>query len=202
MFWVGEAAWVICSLKSSVVFCFCFLFFFPFFSFTLFFFSLLPLYVLLVVMLYWCCPQDAHDGEVNAIQWSPSGRLFATGGADRKIKLWESMSGEVDLYMTTVATLAYTRALSLYLWSLCTCKVSVLVKSEFLWSQCTCKNALSLPYMGERPCCRNPCCSYDCCCLFLMMEMYSCRIFFFSLVQYRLFNIVLYLMNIIFGTAL
>lgn len=83
--------------------------------------------------------------------------------------------------------------------------VTVLVKSvsEFLWSQCTCKNALSLPYMGKRPCCRNPCCSYDCCCLFLMMEMYSCRIFFFSLVQYRLFNIVLYqLMNIVFGTAL
>ena len=66
-------------------------------------------------MLYWCCPQDAHDGEVNAIQWSPSGRLFATGGADRKIKLWESMSGEVDLYMTTFAMLDYTRALSLYL---------------------------------------------------------------------------------------
>ena len=70
---------------------------------------------MLVVMFCWCCPQDAHDGEVNAIQWSPSGRLFATEGADRKIKLWESMSGEVDLYMTTFAMLAYTRALSLYL---------------------------------------------------------------------------------------
>ncbi|XP_076454053.1 autophagy-related protein 16-1-like [Babylonia areolata] len=42
------------------------------------------------------CKFDAHDGEVNAIQWSPSGRLFATGGADRKIKLWESMTGQCN----------------------------------------------------------------------------------------------------------
>ncbi|KAL8559220.1 hypothetical protein ACOMHN_040344 [Nucella lapillus] len=42
------------------------------------------------------CKFDAHDGEVNAIQWSPSGRLFATGGADRKIKLWESATGQCN----------------------------------------------------------------------------------------------------------
>ncbi|KAL3848135.1 hypothetical protein ACJMK2_019012 [Sinanodonta woodiana] len=35
------------------------------------------------------CKFDAHEGEVNAIQWSPSGTIFATGGADRKIKLWD-----------------------------------------------------------------------------------------------------------------
>ncbi|GAU91967.1 hypothetical protein RvY_04122 [Ramazzottius varieornatus] len=32
---------------------------------------------------------DAHDGEVNAVRWSASGRYFATGGSDRKVKLWE-----------------------------------------------------------------------------------------------------------------
>ncbi|XP_060070628.1 autophagy-related protein 16-1-like [Ylistrum balloti] len=39
---------------------------------------------------------DAHDGEVNAIQWSPSGAKFATGGTDRKIKLWEVMAGKCE----------------------------------------------------------------------------------------------------------
>ncbi|XP_055333717.1 autophagy-related protein 16-1-like isoform X2 [Paramacrobiotus metropolitanus] len=33
---------------------------------------------------------DAHEGEVNAVRWSPTGRYFATGGADRKVKLWET----------------------------------------------------------------------------------------------------------------
>ncbi|GFR67307.1 autophagy-related protein 16-1 [Elysia marginata] len=32
---------------------------------------------------------DAHDGEVYSVQWNSSGRFFATGGADRKIKLWD-----------------------------------------------------------------------------------------------------------------
>ncbi|XP_011379184.1 autophagy-related protein 16-1 [Pteropus vampyrus] len=33
--------------------------------------------------------QDAHDGEVNAVQFSPGSRLLATGGMDRRVKLWE-----------------------------------------------------------------------------------------------------------------
>lgn len=37
--------------------------------------------------------QDAHDGEVNAVKWSPVDRLFATGGADRKVKLWDISKG-------------------------------------------------------------------------------------------------------------
>lgn len=45
-------------------------------------------------MLFLHFVKDAHDGEVNAVQWGPSGRIFATGGADRKIKLWETISGE------------------------------------------------------------------------------------------------------------
>ncbi|XP_054161534.1 autophagy-related protein 16-1-like [Oppia nitens] len=32
---------------------------------------------------------EAHDGEVNAIKWSPNGDVVATGGGDRRIKLWE-----------------------------------------------------------------------------------------------------------------
>ncbi|XP_033760176.1 autophagy-related protein 16-1-like [Pecten maximus] len=39
---------------------------------------------------------DAHDSEVNAIRWSPSGAIFATGGTDRKIKLWEVMGGKCE----------------------------------------------------------------------------------------------------------
>ena len=40
--------------------------------------------------------QDAHDGEVNAVLWSPTGSMFATGGSDRKIKLWEYNGGKID----------------------------------------------------------------------------------------------------------
>ncbi|XP_073255393.1 autophagy-related protein 16-1-like [Porites lutea] len=36
---------------------------------------------------------DAHDGEVNAARFSTSGRFFATGGADRKVKIWEQVNG-------------------------------------------------------------------------------------------------------------
>ena len=79
---------------------FCYRTFFFFLSLSLFFFF--ASYVFCWSWhFYCCCRQDAHDGEVNAIQWSPSGRLFATGGADRKIKLWESMSGEIDVYVST-----------------------------------------------------------------------------------------------------
>uniref|UniRef100_A0A8C3YUA9 Autophagy related 16 like 1 n=1 Tax=Catagonus wagneri TaxID=51154 RepID=A0A8C3YUA9_9CETA len=35
------------------------------------------------------CGFDAHDGEVNAVQFSPGSRLLATGGMDRRVKLWE-----------------------------------------------------------------------------------------------------------------
>ncbi|XP_022648202.1 autophagy-related protein 16-1-like isoform X2 [Varroa destructor] len=32
---------------------------------------------------------DAHDGEVYAVQWSYSSKMLATGGADRKVKIWD-----------------------------------------------------------------------------------------------------------------
>ncbi|XP_046397612.1 autophagy-related protein 16-1 isoform X2 [Ischnura elegans] len=39
---------------------------------------------------------DAHDGEVNAVKWSPVDRLLATGGADRKVKLWDVSKGVME----------------------------------------------------------------------------------------------------------
>ncbi|KAI1893795.1 hypothetical protein AGOR_G00127340 [Albula goreensis] len=39
---------------------------------------------------------DAHDGEVNAVCFSPGSRLLATGGMDRRVKLWEVVSGRCE----------------------------------------------------------------------------------------------------------
>lgn len=33
--------------------------------------------------------QEAHDGEVNALHFNRAGRVLATGGGDRKVKLWD-----------------------------------------------------------------------------------------------------------------
>ncbi|EFX75688.1 hypothetical protein DAPPUDRAFT_306657 [Daphnia pulex] len=32
---------------------------------------------------------EAHEGEVNALQFNAAGRMLASGGGDRKIKLWD-----------------------------------------------------------------------------------------------------------------
>lgn len=40
--------------------------------------------------------QDAHDGEVNAVQFSPGSRLLATGGMDRRVKLWEAFGDKCE----------------------------------------------------------------------------------------------------------
>lgn len=42
---------------------------------------------------------DAHDGEVNAVRWSPVERVVATGGADRKVKLWDVGKGEFGKFL-------------------------------------------------------------------------------------------------------
>ncbi|XP_049821111.1 autophagy-related protein 16-1 isoform X2 [Aethina tumida] len=39
---------------------------------------------------------DAHEGEVNAVKWSPVDRIVATGGADRKVKLWDISKGSFE----------------------------------------------------------------------------------------------------------
>lgn len=42
------------------------------------------------------CKSDAHDSEVFAVKWNSSGTRFATGGSDRKIKLWEVINGKCE----------------------------------------------------------------------------------------------------------
>lgn len=49
----------------------------------------------LIVFYY----QDAHDGEVNAVKWSPTDRIVATGGADRKVKLWDVTKSKQSAYI-------------------------------------------------------------------------------------------------------
>ncbi|KAK3862513.1 hypothetical protein Pcinc_031629 [Petrolisthes cinctipes] len=39
---------------------------------------------------------DAHDGEVNSVCFSPQGKLLATGGGDRKLKLWDIAHSVVE----------------------------------------------------------------------------------------------------------
>nr|XP_020477447.1 autophagy-related protein 16-1 isoform X1 [Monopterus albus]XP_020477450.1 autophagy-related protein 16-1 isoform X1 [Monopterus albus]XP_020477452.1 autophagy-related protein 16-1 isoform X1 [Monopterus albus]XP_020477453.1 autophagy-related protein 16-1 isoform X1 [Monopterus albus]XP_020477454.1 autophagy-related protein 16-1 isoform X1 [Monopterus albus]XP_020477455.1 autophagy-related protein 16-1 isoform X1 [Monopterus albus]XP_020477456.1 autophagy-related protein 16-1 isoform X1 [M len=39
---------------------------------------------------------EAHDGEVNAVKFSPGSRLLATGGTDRRVKLWEVIAGHCE----------------------------------------------------------------------------------------------------------
>ncbi|KAK2913183.1 autophagy-related protein 16-1 isoform X2 [Channa argus] len=39
---------------------------------------------------------EAHDGEVNAVKFSPGSRLLATGGMDRRVKLWEVITGRCE----------------------------------------------------------------------------------------------------------
>ncbi|XP_049940345.1 autophagy-related protein 16-1-like isoform X1 [Schistocerca serialis cubense] len=48
---------------------------------------------------------DAHEGEVHAVKWSPVDRIVATGGADRKVKLWDvSKVGQYESKGTLVGS--------------------------------------------------------------------------------------------------
>ena len=38
---------------------------------------------------------------MNAVVWSPTGRIFATGGSDRKVKLWEVAGSKILNIITT-----------------------------------------------------------------------------------------------------
>uniref|UniRef100_W8AQX1 Autophagy-related protein 16 n=2 Tax=Ceratitis capitata TaxID=7213 RepID=W8AQX1_CERCA len=39
---------------------------------------------------------EAHDNETHAVKWSPVERLVATGGGDRKVKLWDVGKGALE----------------------------------------------------------------------------------------------------------
>jgi autophagy-related protein 16 len=47
---------------------------------------------------------ECHDGEVNAVKYHKSGRFFATGGGDRKIKLWEFKDGKCELMSSLIGS--------------------------------------------------------------------------------------------------
>ncbi|KAH9514693.1 hypothetical protein Btru_023319 [Bulinus truncatus] len=50
------------------------------------------------------CVFDAHEGEVYSVQWNTMGTLFSSGGADRKIKLWEYHGGVCESRGTLVGS--------------------------------------------------------------------------------------------------
>ncbi|XP_051881654.1 autophagy-related protein 16-1-like [Pristis pectinata] len=39
---------------------------------------------------------SAHDGEVNAVKFSPNSKFLATGGSDTKVKLWDVVGGTLQ----------------------------------------------------------------------------------------------------------
>lgn len=41
-----------------------------------------------------CLFQDAHEQDINAVRFSSSSDLLATGGTDKVIKLWEVRAGK------------------------------------------------------------------------------------------------------------
>lgn len=54
---------------------------------------------------------DAHEGEVSAVKWSPVDRILATGGADRKLKLWNISKGTFESKGSLVGSNAGVMAL-------------------------------------------------------------------------------------------
>ncbi|CAL1547373.1 unnamed protein product [Lymnaea stagnalis] len=47
---------------------------------------------------------EAHEGEVYAVQWNAMGNSFSTGGADRKIKIWEYHNAACECRGTLVGS--------------------------------------------------------------------------------------------------
>ncbi|CAA9997087.1 unnamed protein product [Nesidiocoris tenuis] len=56
--------------------------------------------------------QDAHEGEVSAVKWSPVDRVVATGGADRKIRLWDTSKIDRSQFTRGVFLVALDRLAS------------------------------------------------------------------------------------------
>lgn len=47
---------------------------------------------------------DCHEGEVNAVKFHKTGKYFATGGGDRKIKLWEIKDSKCELMTSLIGS--------------------------------------------------------------------------------------------------
>ncbi|XP_044143188.1 protein Atg16l2-like isoform X1 [Bufo gargarizans] len=50
-----------------------------------------------------CCPpkraiysKEVHDSEIHAVKFSPNSRMVATGGADRVVKIWDIVGGQLQ----------------------------------------------------------------------------------------------------------
>jgi len=47
---------------------------------------------------------ECHEGEVNAVKFHKTGKYFATGGGDRKIKLWEIKDSKCELMTSLIGS--------------------------------------------------------------------------------------------------
>ncbi|XP_040195715.1 protein Atg16l2 [Rana temporaria] len=44
--------------------------------------------------------KEIHDSEIHAVRFSPNSKMVATGGADRMVKLWYIVGGQLQMHQT------------------------------------------------------------------------------------------------------
>uniref|UniRef100_A0A7S3NKK6 Small-subunit processome Utp12 domain-containing protein n=1 Tax=Aureoumbra lagunensis TaxID=44058 RepID=A0A7S3NKK6_9STRA len=63
--------------------------------------------------------QQGHDHEATCAAWSPDGRVFASGGADHKVKVWSDATGfcfaTFDDHLAPVAAVAFAASKNAFL---------------------------------------------------------------------------------------
>ncbi|KAM9319734.1 protein Atg16l2 [Gastrophryne carolinensis] len=42
------------------------------------------------------CSKEIHDSEIHAVRFSPNSKMVATGGADRVVKIWDIVGGQLQ----------------------------------------------------------------------------------------------------------
>ncbi|XP_077154963.1 protein Atg16l2 isoform X2 [Ranitomeya variabilis] len=42
------------------------------------------------------CSREVHESEIDAVKFSPNSRMVATGGADRVVKIWDIVGGQLQ----------------------------------------------------------------------------------------------------------